>query len=88
MLEVLLEFLHRSVLVYIDDILICSQAYHPGSKNERADAGSRIHTLDENIEHPVSILDSRLFVSPIQWNPEEVQASAPENPPPGYPPDR
>ncbi|KAK3557290.1 hypothetical protein QTP70_026691 [Hemibagrus guttatus] len=40
-------------------------SYRPGSKNIKADALSRIHSLEENTDDPEPILPEKLFVSPI-----------------------
>ncbi|KAK3542360.1 hypothetical protein QTP86_025865 [Hemibagrus guttatus] len=61
-------------------------SYHPGSKNIKADALSRIHSRDETSEEPESILPEKLFVSPISWSEEMLpEPSAPSGAPPGCP---
>lgn len=54
----------------------------PRSKNGKADALSTICALNDSPELPENILDSKIFVNPIQWTPMENQANAPENPQP------
>ncbi|KAK3516827.1 hypothetical protein QTP70_023701 [Hemibagrus guttatus] len=61
-------------------------SYHPGSKNIKADALSRIHSRDETSEEPESILPEKLFVSPISWSEEMLpEPSAPSGAPSGCP---
>ncbi|MGL4646394.1 MAG: Ty3/Gypsy family RNase HI domain-containing protein, partial [Cetobacterium sp.] len=50
--------------------------YRPGEKNKKADALSRIHTLDEP-EQPEIILPSSMIISPIQWSLEEENPAHP-----------
>ncbi|KAI2660339.1 Transposon Tf2-6 polyprotein [Labeo rohita] len=56
-------------------------------KNVPADALSRLHAPPEEEETPDAILPGYVFVSPIQWAPEEAVADMPAEVPPGCPPD-
>lgn len=59
---------------------------HPGTKNSKADALSRLHAPDDPSENPESILPSSLIVSPIQWTlDKDIDAASVSDPaPPGY----
>ncbi|KAK3551711.1 hypothetical protein QTP70_022574, partial [Hemibagrus guttatus] len=61
-------------------------SYHPGLKNIKADALSRIHSRDETSNEPEYILPKKLFASPISWSEEMLpEPSAPTDAPPGCP---
>ncbi len=61
--------------------------YHPGPKNVKADALSRLHAPEEE-DPPNSIIPENMFVCPIQWNPESAPSSNVSTAtPPGCPPD-
>ncbi|KAK3544517.1 hypothetical protein QTP86_014096 [Hemibagrus guttatus] len=61
--------------------------YHPGSKNVKADALSRIHSLEITNEDPEPILPEKLFANPISWSEETLpEPNAPTDAPPGCPP--
>ncbi|KAL0147889.1 hypothetical protein M9458_056810 [Cirrhinus mrigala] len=51
-------------------------SYHPGTKNTKADALSRLHAPSELPDKPESILPPELIVSPIQWSLDEDIAAA------------
>ncbi|KAK3521850.1 hypothetical protein QTP70_018584 [Hemibagrus guttatus] len=59
--------------------------YHPGNKNTKADALSRIHSPDPMPEEPEPILPPDLFVCPITWSlDDDIRAATEEEPaPPG-----
>lgn len=59
-------------------------SYHPGSKNVKADALSRLHTPDETPEQPEPVLPFSLIVSPIQWE-QIAEATLSEPALPGCP---
>ncbi|KAK3531831.1 hypothetical protein QTP70_029712 [Hemibagrus guttatus] len=62
-------------------------SYRPGSKNTKADALSRLYTLEENPEVPKTILPERVIVSPITWSKETLPpTNASTNTPSGCPP--
>ncbi|KAK3556652.1 hypothetical protein QTP70_011930 [Hemibagrus guttatus] len=96
--EVLRDFLHKSVLVYIDDPRQARWAlfftrfhftlsYRPGSKNIKADALSRLHSPDIATEDPEPILPERLFANPILWSEETLpEPNTSTDGPPGCPP--
>ncbi len=42
-------------------------SYHPGNKNIKADALSRLHQPDPTPDEPEPVLPSSVFLSPIQW---------------------
>ncbi len=66
----------------------CKITYHPGPKNIKADALSRLHTPEEVEDPPNSIIPESMFVCPIQWNPDSVPFSNVSTAtPPGCPPD-
>ncbi len=66
----------------------CKITYHPGPKNIKADALSRLHTPEEVEDPPNSIIPESMFVCPIQWNPDSVPSSNVSTAtPPGCPPD-
>ncbi len=66
----------------------CKITYHPGPKNIKADALSRLHTPEEVEDPPNSIIPESMFVCPIQWNPDSVPSSnVSMATPPGCPPD-
>ncbi|KAK3506886.1 hypothetical protein QTP70_030924 [Hemibagrus guttatus] len=61
-------------------------SYHPGSKNVKADALSRIHSPEESTDDPEPIIPEKLFVSPIIWSEETLpESSASTNTPLGCP---
>ncbi|KAK3532206.1 hypothetical protein QTP86_009483 [Hemibagrus guttatus] len=61
-------------------------SYRPGSKNIKADALSRIHSLDENNDDPEPILPEKLFASPISRSEETLpEPNTPADAPPGCP---
>ncbi|KAK3512082.1 hypothetical protein QTP70_030361 [Hemibagrus guttatus] len=61
-------------------------SYRPGSKNIKADALSRIHSLDENNDDPEPILPEKLFASPISRSEETLpELNTPADAPPGCP---
>ncbi|KAK3534603.1 hypothetical protein QTP86_016754 [Hemibagrus guttatus] len=47
-------------------------SYHPGSKNVKADALSRIYGPDITNDAPEPILPEKLFTSPISWSEETL----------------
>ncbi len=49
-----------------------SISYRPGSKNVKADALSRLHSPEDNNDHPELILPQKIIVSPIHWSPNSV----------------
>lgn len=53
-----------------------SISYRPGSQNVKADALSRIHSLEEGHNQPEPILPSHLIASPIVWALDEEIAAA------------
>ncbi|KAK3536851.1 hypothetical protein QTP86_027028, partial [Hemibagrus guttatus] len=61
--------------------------YHPGNKNTKADALSRIHFPDPMPYKPEPILPPDLFVCPITWSlNDDIRATTKEEPaPPGGP---
>ncbi len=62
--------------------------YHPGPKNIKADALSRLHAPEEVEDPPNSIIPESMFVCPIQWNPDSAPSSNVSTAtPPGCPPD-
>ncbi|XP_048033100.1 interferon-induced very large GTPase 1-like [Megalobrama amblycephala] len=62
-------------------------SYRPGSKNNKADALSRLHAPEEKTEEPEPIILSSLIVSPITWSEETIPSSnASTNPGLGCPP--
>ncbi|KAK3557590.1 hypothetical protein QTP70_030520 [Hemibagrus guttatus] len=64
-----------------------SISYRPGLKNVKADALSRIHSLEATNEDPEPILPEKLFASPISWSEETLpEPNAPASAPPGCPP--
>ncbi|KAK3542222.1 hypothetical protein QTP86_018469 [Hemibagrus guttatus] len=61
-------------------------SYHPGSKNVKADALSRIHSPEESTDDPEPIIPMKLFVSPITWSEETLpESNASANTPPSCP---
>ncbi len=62
-------------------------SYRPGPRNIKADAQSRIHTLEESKEEPEGIIPTEMISSPIQWTSPPVASSNPPANPPGCPPD-
>ncbi len=62
-------------------------SYRPGPRNIKADALSRIHTLEECKEEPEGIIPTEMISSPIQWTSPPVASSNPPANPPGCPPD-
>ncbi len=61
---------------------------HPGPKNIKADALSRLHAPEEVEDPPNSIIPESMFVCPIQWNPDSAPSSNVSTAtPPGCPPD-
>ncbi|KAK3506929.1 hypothetical protein QTP70_031209 [Hemibagrus guttatus] len=53
--------------------------YHPGNKNTKADALSRIHSPDPMPEEPEPILPPDLFVCPITWSlDDDIRAATEE----------
>ncbi len=66
----------------------CKITYHPGPKNIKADALSRLHAPEEVEDPPNSIIPESMFVCPIQWNPDSAPSSNVSTAtPPGCPPD-
>ncbi len=62
--------------------------YHPGPKNIKADALSRLHAPEEEEDRPNSIIPESMFVCPIQCNPDSAPSSNVSTAtPPGCPPD-
>ncbi len=62
--------------------------YHPGPKNIKADALSRLHAPEEEEDPPNSIIPESMFVCPIQWNPDSAPSSNVSTATPsGCPPD-
>ncbi len=62
--------------------------YHPGPKNIKADAKSRLHAPEEEEDPPNFIIPESMFVCPIQWNPDSAPSSnVSMTTPPGCPPD-
>uniref|UniRef100_A0A8C1RNS1 Gypsy retrotransposon integrase-like protein 1 n=1 Tax=Cyprinus carpio TaxID=7962 RepID=A0A8C1RNS1_CYPCA len=62
-------------------------SYPPGAKNVKADALSRCHAPEENLEEPETILPEKVIISPITWSAETLPPSDPAtNTPPGCPP--
>ena len=53
-------------------------SYRPGSRNCRADALSRIHSTEETLEQPETIIPAGMVVSPIQWALDDQIAAATE----------
>jgi len=62
-------------------------SYHPGTKNCKADALSRLYQLDPDNPDPKPILPSAMIVSPILWsiNQRISQANRSNPAPPGRP---
>ncbi|KAK3506499.1 hypothetical protein QTP70_003045 [Hemibagrus guttatus] len=61
-------------------------SYHPGLKNVKSNALSRIHSPEESTDDPEPIIPEKLFVSPITWSEETLpKSSASTNTPPGCP---
>ncbi len=59
---------------------------HPGPKNVKADALSRLHAPEEVSEEPEPIIAKKIFVSPMQWTSNPVTSSnASTATPPGCP---
>ncbi len=50
-------------------------SYRPGPRNIKADALSRIHTLEECKEEPEGIIPTEMISSPIQWTSPPVASS-------------
>ncbi|KAL0182494.1 hypothetical protein M9458_021869, partial [Cirrhinus mrigala] len=65
-----------------------SITYHPGPKNIRADALSRMHDHPETSETPVNIIPEHIIINPIEWSAPPVVATPEPRPPPGCPPGR
>ncbi len=62
--------------------------YHPGPKNIKASALSRLHAPEEEEDPPNSIILESMFVCPIQWNPDSAPSSNVSTATlPGCPPD-
>ncbi|KAK3533999.1 hypothetical protein QTP86_000505 [Hemibagrus guttatus] len=62
-------------------------SYRPGSKNVKADALSRLHSLDISSEDPEPILPEKLFANPISWSEETLpEPDASTDVPLGCPP--
>lgn len=61
-------------------------SYRPGPRNIKADALSRIHASEENMDEPETIIPTQLISSPIQWTSPPVAAEVPPAAPPGCPP--
>ncbi|XP_051716342.1 uncharacterized protein sh2d1ab isoform X1 [Ctenopharyngodon idella] len=61
--------------------------YHPGSKNGKADAFSRLSQPDPENMDPETILPPAMIISPIQWtiNQQISEANSTESAPPGGP---
>ncbi|KAK3563049.1 hypothetical protein QTP86_015877 [Hemibagrus guttatus] len=63
-----------------------SLSYRPGSKNAKADALSRLHSLDIPNEDPEPILPERIFANPISWLEKTLpEPEAHTDAPPGCP---
>ncbi|KAK3549321.1 hypothetical protein QTP70_034549 [Hemibagrus guttatus] len=58
-------------------------SYHPGSKNIKADALSRLYGPDIANDDPEPILPEKIFASPISWSEDTLPES---DAPPGCPP--
>lgn len=50
--------------------------YRPGSKNQKADALSRIYNPESSPAHPESILPPAIIVSPVKWSLDDQIAKA------------
>ncbi len=53
----------------------CKITYHPGPKNIKADALSRLHAPEEVADPTNSIIPESMFFCPIQWNPDSAPSS-------------
>ncbi len=62
-------------------------SYHPGPRNVKADALSRIHTPEGDSGKPEGILPAEIITSPIQWTSPPVASTTPPANLPGCPPD-
>ncbi|KAK3517661.1 hypothetical protein QTP70_015159 [Hemibagrus guttatus] len=62
-------------------------SYRPGSKNVKADALSRLHSLEITNKDPEPILPEKLFTNSISWSEKTLpEPTVPADAPPGCPP--